>query len=102
MNDDRLEEIRLMARRLTKNGTVNKRTMQKIDALADAQKIEEMTGAEIKALREREGISQSVLAVALNMSDESVKKWEQGKTRPQGAALRLLSIIDRNGLSAVI
>ncbi len=36
------------------------------------------------------------------MSSESVKKWEQGKTKPQGAAARLLSIIVHNGIQAII
>jgi putative transcriptional regulator len=31
-----------------------------------------------------------------------VRKWEQGKTRPQGATLKLLSIVERKGLDAII
>jgi putative transcriptional regulator len=45
---------------------------------------------------------QAVLATALNMSSESVQKWEQGKTKPHGAALRLLNIIKKKGIASVI
>ncbi|GGB60709.1 helix-turn-helix domain-containing protein [Shewanella inventionis] len=61
-----------------------------------------MTAARIQLIRKREHISQGVLATVLNMSSESVQKWEQGKTKPQGAALRLLNIIDKKGITAVI
>lgn len=61
-----------------------------------------MTAARIKQLRQREHISQGVLATVLNMSSESVQKWEQGKTKPKGAALRLLTLIDKKGLDVVM
>lgn len=102
MMDNRLEKMQRMAQRFAQTGTVDQLTMRKIDALAMQDKLEGFNAQRIQALRAREGISQGVLATVLNMSSESVKKWEQGKSKPQGAALRLLSIIDRNGISAVI
>jgi putative transcriptional regulator len=35
------------------------------------------------------------------MSDRAVKKWEQGKAKPLGATLKLLSTIERKGLDVV-
>jgi putative transcriptional regulator len=102
MIDTRLEKMHAMAKRFNDNGTVDQLTMRKIDALAMDAKREEMTAARIKSLRQREHISQGVLATVLNMSSESVQKWEQGKTKPQGAALRLLNVIDKKGIEAVI
>lgn len=102
MMDDRLERMQAMAKRFHANGSIDQLTMRKIDALAMSAKREEMTAARIQKLRKREHISQAVLATVLNMSSESVKKWEQGKTKPQGAALRLLNIIDEKGIEAVI
>lgn len=102
MTDERLEKMQAMAKRFSSNGSVDQLTMRKIDALALDAKREEMTAARIKSLRKREHISQGVLATILNMSSESVQKWEQGKTKPQGAALRLLNVIDRKGIVAVI
>ncbi|MDM3559949.1 helix-turn-helix domain-containing protein [Proteus vulgaris] len=40
-----------------------------------------MSGAEIKTLRAKFGMSQAVLARALGMSKESVSKWERGKKK---------------------
>lgn len=48
----------------------------------------------IASLRERLQLSQPVFAAALNVSAETVKKWEQGTREPDGAALRLLQIAD--------
>lgn len=100
--DDRLERMQAMAQRFSDNGSIDQLTMRKIDALAISAKREEMTAARIQKLRQRERISQAVLATVLNMSSESVQKWEQGKTKPQGAALRLLNIIDEKGIAAVL
>jgi putative transcriptional regulator len=48
----------------------------------------------IAALRERLRLSQPVFAAALNVSAETVKKWEQGTREPDGAALRLLELAE--------
>lgn len=102
MKDNRLERIQQMAERFHQTGTIDKVTMRQINALTEQAKPPQMSAEEIRTLRIREGISQGVLATILNMSSESVQKWEQGKSKPQGAALRLLSIIQRNGVKAVI
>jgi putative transcriptional regulator len=102
MTDNRLDKMQRMAQRFHVTGTVDKITMRTIDALAAQTKAEEMNAEQIVQLRKREGISQGVLATILNMSSESVKKWEQGKSKPQGAALRLLAVIKRGGIEAVI
>lgn len=102
MTDLRLEKLQAMAQRFHSNGSVDKITMRKIDALTLNANLDDIGADKIQAIRKREGISQGVLATILNMSRESVQKWEQGKSKPQGAALRLLSLIDRNGIQAVI
>lgn len=102
MIDKRLTSLAEMANRFHECGAVDKLTMRKIDALAISAKQDEMTPDKIKLIREKEHISQAVLAVVLNMSSESVQKWEQGKTKPQGAALRLLHVIDKKGIQAII
>lgn len=102
MTDKRLEKMQAMAQRFNDNGSIDQLTMRKIDALALDAKREKMTAARIKSIRQREHISQAVLATILNMSSESVQKWEQGKTKPQGAAVRLLNLIDKKGIQAVI
>ena len=41
------------------------------------------------------GLSQPVFAKALNVSDSTVRAWEQGKRSPDGASLRLLELAER-------
>lgn len=60
-----------------------------------------LAAAEIRAIREREHVSQPVFAAYLNVSRNLVSDWERGVKRPGGPALRLLSIIQRKGLQAV-
>ena len=55
----------------------------------------------IKAIREAEHVSQPVFARYLNVSKNLVSHCERGAKKPGGPALRLLSIIQRNGLDAV-
>lgn len=47
---------------------------------------------EIKDIRESLRLSQPVMARYLGVSDDAVKSWERGGSRPNGAALRLLRI----------
>jgi putative transcriptional regulator len=54
-----------------------------------------------KKIREKEHVSQSVFAAYLNTSTSTVQKWEIGDKKPSGIALRLLNLIEKNGLSII-
>ena len=97
-----MEKMRKLAERLHESGTVDQITMRKINVLAEHSQLQGLSAEQIKELREREGISQGVLATILNMSSESIKKWEQGKSQPKGAALKLLTLIQRDGIQSVL
>ena len=56
------------------------------------------TPAQIKALREANHVSQPVFARHLNTSESTVEKWETGAKKPNGAALKLLSLVQKHGL----
>ncbi|MGP9768640.1 helix-turn-helix domain-containing protein [Halomonas sp. AOP13-D3-9] len=81
-------------------GAVNKKTMRTFDdtCLTNAQSIPPEA---IRALREREHLSQPVFARYLNVSKNLVSDWERGVKRPGGPALRLLAIIEKNGIQAI-
>jgi putative transcriptional regulator len=53
-------------------------------------------------LRENLHVSQAVFAAYLNASVSTVQKWETGDKKPNGAALRLLSVIERRGLEVLV
>ena len=81
-------------------GSIDRRTMREFDeaCLAPARAL---AAEEIRAIREREHVSQPVFARCLNVSRNPVSDWERGARKPGGPALRLLSVIQRNGLDAV-
>jgi putative transcriptional regulator len=83
-------------------GVVDKATMRNFDALCLEVTVPDYTPAEIRALRERLNISQTVLASVINASANSIQKWERGAKRPSGTALKLLNLLDRKGLESLI
>lgn len=68
-------------------------------AVATAQR--QFGPAELRALREREGVSETVFARCLNVLPQAVIAWEAGLTKPSPNSLRLLAAIDSRGLSVV-
>ena len=56
---------------------------------------------QIKQIRDKVRVSQGVFAALLNVNPSTVQKWEQGKVKPQSAALRLLNIIDAKGIDVL-
>ena len=49
---------------------------------------------DIKNIREKRNLSQSVFALYLNVSVKTVRSWESGERIPSQCALRLLELID--------
>lgn len=81
-------------------GAINKRTMRDFDGSC-LTPVKPLSPAEIRALREQEHLSQPVFARYLNVSKNLVSDWERGIKRPGGPALRLLTLIAKNGIQAV-
>jgi len=85
---------------LRKAGLVDKATMREFDALC-LTPVEPLTAQEIRALREREQVSQPVFAHYLNVRRDAVSKWERGEKRPNGPSLKLLNLVKAKGLQAI-
>ena len=81
-------------------GAIDKRTMRRFDA-ACLTPVKPLTPRQIRAIREREHVSQAVFANYLNVTSSLISKWERGEKRPAGASLKLLSLVEKNGLAAV-
>ena len=75
-------------------------TMRRFDG-ACLTPIRSLMPEEIKAIREREHVSQTVFANYLNVTSSLVSKWERGEKRPAGASLKLLSLVEKKGLATV-
>ncbi len=96
-----LDEMHETARGLLGAGLISKRRMGEFDALCHLD-VHEMPPQKIRSLREKAHVSQAVFAAVLNISLSTVQKWEVGDKKPSGPSLKLLNLIERKGLEAVI
>ena len=81
-------------------GAIDKQTMRHFDN-ACLTPVRPLKPEDIRAIRERENVSQTVFANFLNVPSSLVSKWERGEKRPSGASLKLLSLVEKNGLATV-
>ena len=81
-------------------GVMDKRTLRQFDALC-LTSVRPLAPEEIRALRQRERVSQAVLAMYLNVSTGLISQWERGEKHPAGASLKLLTLIQKKGLNAI-
>jgi putative transcriptional regulator len=56
--------------------------------------VKEYTKEEIREIRRKAGMTQSVFASYMGVSQKTVEAWECGRTHPTGPACRLLNILD--------
>ena len=96
-----LEAVHETASDLHRLGFIDKRKMRKFDALC-LDPIPAYDSEKIRALRDHLQLSQSVLAAVLNTSLSTVRKWEIGEKHPSGPSLKLLNLLERKGLEAVL
>lgn len=86
---------------LYRAGLMNKHTMQEFDALCLAP-VRKLSKTQIVKIRRKAGVIQPVFAQYLNVSKSTVARWEQGEKLPSGPALKLLNLVDRKGLDALL
>jgi putative transcriptional regulator len=81
-------------------GVIDRRTMREFDdaCLSPARTF---SPEEIRAIREREHLSQPVFARYLNVSKNLVSDWERGVKKPGGPASRLLTVVHKKGIEAI-
>jgi putative transcriptional regulator len=95
-----LEAVHETARGFSDAGVIDQVTMREFDRLC-LPPVEPLQPAEIKHIRESTRVSQAVFAALLNTSLSTVQKWEVGRKRPTGTALKLLRLVQERGLEAV-
>ena len=96
-----IESLRGDLAALHEAGAISKVTMREFDAVCPPP-VRAFSAIDIKHLRERLKCSQPVFAHHLHTTASTVRKWEQGETRPTGPALKLLNVIADKGLQAII
>ena len=95
-----LDEVLESANDLHDAGAISTETLREFDALC-LTPVESLAPEEIKALRERENVSQPLFAHYHNVSKDAVSKWERGEKRPDGPSLKLLNLVKSKGLAAI-
>lgn len=93
-----IEEMYETAQGMYECGVIDKRRFEQHQALYAASKTPEYTGEEVKELRSRLNVSQSVLAALINTSAAAVRAWEAGTKKPGGPSNKLLQLLDQKGL----
>ena len=82
-------------------GFIDIHKMREYDVLC-LDPVPEYDSKKIRALRDHLNLSQAVLASVLNTSLSTVRKWEIGEKRPSGPSSKLLNLLERKGLEAVL
>lgn len=81
-------------------GHIDKKTMREFDEMC-LEPIKSLSPEEIRNIREQEQVSQGVFARHLNVSKDTISRWERGDKYPSGASLKLLSLVKKKGLAAI-
>ena len=89
------------AKELHEAGLISNQRMERYRNL-NVPIVHEVKPNDIKIIREKEKVSQSVLAACLNVSISAVRKWETGEKKPSGLALKILNLIQEKGLNIIL
>lgn len=86
---------------LNKSGVVDEITMKNINTLCIPD-VHDYSPEKIISIRKKNHLSQAALAMVFNISPSTVQKWEQGAKKPAGSSRKLLDIVDRKGVEALV
>lgn len=80
-------------------------SVEEMDAMAQGNKKParkfEFPDPEVRAIREKTGLSQARFATLIGVSKRTLENWEQGRLHPTGPARALLRILDADPQHAV-
>jgi putative transcriptional regulator len=73
-------------------------SVEEVDAIIIGKKkpsrVERFDEPEVKAIREKTGLTQDRFALLIGVSKRTLVNWEQGRRHPTGPARALLQIVD--------
>ena len=83
-------------------GIIDSTKMAQIKELHGASSIPQYDESSVKSIRARLQMCQSALASLMNISSATVKAWELGTKKPSGVCNKLLNLLDRKGIAALL
>jgi len=81
---------------LINSGLKTSFTKKELDSLGVTIPEVHLTNFQIKEIRAKMNLSQTVFAKVLNVSPSSIRQWEQGKRKPTGATKVLLELLKKS------
>lgn len=99
-NSRMLSEALETAQGLQKIGVIDMRRLQEYEVLCAPTP--KFTGEDVRELRDRINVTQSVFAHLINTSTATVRAWENGQKNPGGPSCKLLDILNRKGVEALL
>ena len=80
-------------------------SVQEMDEIAQGKKAAsrrfDYPEPEVRAIREKTGLSQGRFAVLIGVSKRTLENWEQGRRHPTGPARALLKIVEADPQRAI-
>ena len=58
--------------------------------------VKKYTSSDVKSVRNKAGMTQTVFADYLGVSKKTVEAWERGRSAPAGPACRLIEMLENN------
>jgi putative transcriptional regulator len=98
-----LHSVHEAARGLHAAGAIDTLTMRRFDAMC-LPPVPALAPRDVRRIRAKLKVSQAVFAALLNVGPATVASWERegsGKT-PSGPSAKLLDLVDRKGLDALL
>ena len=69
---------------------------------ARASRVFEHPDPEVRAIRDRTGLSQDKFAMLIGVNPSTLRNWEQGRRKPTGPARALLRILEADTEFAIL
>lgn len=67
-----------------------------------ASRVFEYPDPEVRAIRDRTGLSQDKFALLIGVKPSTLRNWEQGRRKPTGPARALLRILEADTEQAIL
>jgi putative transcriptional regulator len=96
-----LKNMHDLAKDLHEVGAMDSITMKVMDNLC-LPEARQFSQDDVRKIRNETKMSQPVFATVIGVSASAIAQWERGAKKPGGSSLRLLDIIDRKGVEAVL